>query len=831
VPLETYREKRDFGKTPEPAGGKTSSHDQPMFVIQKHAASRLHYDLRLEMDGVLRSWAVPKGPSYDTKDRHLAVEVEDHPIEYGDFEGTIPQGEYGGGTVMVWDTGTYEPIGGDATELYRKGDLKFELHGKKLHGRWVLVRMKRRPQEKKDNWLLIKERDESVRPSAEYDVTKAETDSAKTGRTMEQIAAGDDVWESRPKARGKRRPGKAAARAEAVDPSSAAGAAKGPLPPVFEPELTTKVEEAPAGEGWLHEIKLDGYRVLARIDGDDVRFYTRKGLDWTDRFKALVDPVRALGIQSAWLDGEVTVMMPDGRTSFGALQAELKRGAAANLTFHVFDAPYLDGYDLRQSPLVERKRLLGAAMGGATGRVRFLDHVLGSGEAFYQHACEYALEGSIAKKADSPYRSGRGRDWLKLKCLGREDFAVVGYTEPSNGGDGIGSLVLASRSPSGALAYAGRVGTGWNQAESRELRKRLTALGQDGPSLEVPKAEQRGVTWTRPELTVEVAFVEWTSAGIIRHASYEGVREDLLEPPKAPKPDDDTIAGVRLTHPDKMLFGGIGVMKRELATYYDKVAEHMLPHLADRPLVLVRCPEGADGPCFYQKNTETGFPDSVRHVAIRHEEGPVNYALVDSAEGLVSLVQMNVLEIHTWGSRARDVEHPDRLIFDLDPGPDVAWEAVRDGALTVKRVIEELGAAAFVKTTGGKGLHVVMPCEPSLDWQAARDVAKAIAEVVAASDPSAYTTNMRKVQRQGRIFVDYVRNTRGSTAVAAYSTRSKPQAPVSVPVRWDELKAGVRSDGYDIRSVPHRLAALGKDPWEGYDEAAADLAAVKRALP
>lgn len=816
MPLETYREKRDFGKTPEPAGTAAPEHERPMFVIQKHAASRLHYDLRLEMEGVLRSWAVPKGPSYDTKDRHLAVEVEDHPIEYGDFEGTIPKGEYGGGTVMVWDTGTYEPIGGDAAAAYRKGDLKVELRGKKLQGRWVLVRMKRRPQDRNENWLLIKERDEHVRPLAEYDVTKEELLSAKTGRTMDQIAAGEGASGDDPDNEG---------RVAVVT-----GAEKAPMPASMEPELTTKVDEAPAGEGWIHEIKLDGYRVLARIKGDEVLFFTRNGLDWTDRFSALVEPVRALGIQSGWIDGEVTVLMPDGRTSFGALQAELKRGGAANLTFHVFDAPYLNGFDLRETPLVERKRLLKEALAGAGPRIRYVEHVADHGDQFYKQACEYALEGSIAKRAYSHYRPGRVRDWLKLKCTGREDFAIIGFTEPGNGGAGIGALVLASRSPSGVLAYAGRVGTGWGQAESRSLRTRLEPLEQDGPAAEVPKAHQKGVRWTRPELDVEVAFVEWTDGGLVRHASYQGLREDLLEPPKPRKPEDDTVAGVKLTHPDKMLFGGIGVMKRELAEYYERVSEWILPHLENRPLVLVRCPEGADGQCFYQKNTETGFPASVGKVVIEHDDGPVAYATVDSTEALVALVQRSVLEIHTWGSRADDFEHPDRLIFDLDPGPDVTWDDIRTGAMLVKRVLEELGATAFTKTTGGKGLHVVTPVKPSFDWQGARDVAKAIAERIAATDPAKYTTNMRKAQRQGRIFVDYVRNTRGSTAVAAYSTRAKSQAPVSVPIRWDELRAGLRSDGYDIRSVPRRLASLPTDPWEGYAEAAVDLAKVRRAL-
>lgn len=816
MPLDTYREKRHFEVTPEPDGAQTAASDAPRFVIQKHAASRLHYDFRLEMDGVLRSWAVPKGPSLDTTEKHLAVEVEDHPIEYGTFEGVIPAGEYGGGTVMVWDFGTYTPRG-DVLQMYRDGNVKVDLHGAKLQGGFALVRMKRRPKETKDNWLLIKERDGHVRPHAEYDVRAALADSAKTGRSMEQItAAGTDEG----------------AEGDDAEPSRVAGAQTAVLPATLAPALATKVKRVPEGGEWLHEIKLDGYRALVRIDGDDIRFFTRSGIDWTKRFSALVEPVRALGIASAWIDGEVTVLSPDGSTSFGALQAELKRGGAADLTYHAFDLPFFGGYDLREVPLVSRKALLQGALAPAGSRVRYVDHVAGAGEEFFRQTCAFALEGSVAKRASSPYRSGRGRDWQKRKCVGREDFTVVGFTEPADGTPGVGALALAARSPAGVLGYVGRVGTGWTVAESATLRKRLEPLEGEGPSLAVPTAEANGVRWVRPELNVEVAFAEWTASGHVRHASYQGLREDLPDPAGANDAADspDTVAGVRLTHPDKLLFSRLGVTKRELATYYERIAEWMVPHLANRPLVIVRCPHGADGACFYQKNTETGFPASIGHVIVEHDEGPVSYALADSAEGLVALVQLGVLEIHTWGSLADDVERPDRLILDLDPGPSVAWEAVRDAALLARDVLEGLGATAFVKTTGGVGLHVVTPLARTAGWPLVRDISRMIAERLAATDPASFTTNPRKKERGGRIFVDYMRNNRGATAVAAYSTRARGQAPVSVPIRWDELRAGVRSDGYDIHSVPHRLAALGSDPWEGYSASPAEPAALARAL-
>jgi len=812
MPLDRYKEKRDFDKTPEPAGTVQSDGPALRFVIQKHAASRLHYDFRLEMEGVLRSWAVPKGPSLDTSQKRLAVEVEDHPLEYGDFEGTIPEGEYGGGTVMVWDTGTWESRG-DAVAMYRDGSMKFDLHGEKLEGGWALVRMKRRAGEHTDNWLLIKERDRFVVPLAERDVLKDSPLSAKTGRSMDEIAAqgpvhGEDDGEGD------------------ADPSTVSGAERTPLPDRIEPQLATAVDEAPEGDGWLHEIKLDGYRALCRVSDGEACFFTRSGADWSERFAALLPAASGLPVREAWLDGEVVVLRPDGTTSFGALQAELSRGRSADIVYFAFDLLYLDGYDLRGASLVERKRLLRSVLGDAQGRVRYLDHVIGHGLVFHEQACTLELEGSLSKRAGAPYRSGRGRDWRKRKCLGREEFAVIGFTD-STGGRALGALSLAARGSSGTLAYAGRVGTGFSDAEASRLRALLDPLAADGPAAPVPAADAKGVHWVRPELLVEVEFAEWTDSGVLRHASFVGLREDKPAAQigtRAPAvADAATVAGVRLTHPDKVLFEEAGFTKRELALYYEKVAEWILPHLANRPLVLVRCPHGSTGQCFYQKDASTGFPDHIRTVRVEHDEGPVHYALADDVRDLVSLAQLGVLEIHTWGALADDVERPDRLIFDLDPGPGVEWEAVIAGALTVRDRLESLGMGAFVKTTGGKGLHIVTPIVRDGDWSAARAVAKAVADAVTADSPSLYTTNPLKKHREARIFIDYIRNTRGATAVAAYSTRARDRAPVSVPVRWDELEAGVRSDGYTIASVPRRLAALGADPWEGYEDARVPL--------
>lgn len=804
MPLEEYRAKRRFERTPEPTGNADAGAPLPRFVVQKHAASRLHYDFRLEMDGVLRSWAVPKGPSLDPSQKRLAVQVEDHPLEYGDFEGTIPAGEYGGGTVMLWDHGSFEPIT-DLAEGYAKGSLKVRLSGEKLNGAFALVRLKPRAGEKQENWLLIKERDGFATPLAQGDVLDLDQ-SVATGRTMAEIAAGAHAAQE---------------TGAGEDPSALPGAVAAPFPEMIEPMLATAVDTPPEGDEWLHEIKLDGYRALCRVRGDDVRFFTRSGADWTSRFSGLVPAVRALKLGDAWLDGEVVALAPDGRSGFGALQAELKRGAAAGIVYFAFDLPYARGFDLRPSALQDRKRLLATLVESATGRVRYLEHVVGAGAAFHRQTCAFALEGAVSKRATSAYRSGRSRDWRKHKCRLRQEFVVVGYTLPTAGGAGIGALALAAKGPSGTLAYVGRVGTGLTAREAASLRRRLDALASDVPMVpDVPAREARGVRWAMPRIVVEVEFAEWTAAGLLRQASFVGVRED--------KPADEVrvergargpllVAGVTLTHPDKVLFEAIGVTKRDLARYYERVAEHLMPHLLGRPLVVVRCPDGTSQACFYQKEASQGFPAGMARVPVQHEDGIVNYAVARDMADVIGLVQLGVLEIHTWGARADDVERPDRIVIDLDPGPGVAWRAVSDAAILIRDGLEGIGLAAFAKTTGGKGLHIVTPIVRDGDWDAVKEVARTFCEAVAAADPGRFTTNPLKSHRQDRVFIDYVRNSRGATAVAAYSSRAKPGATVSVPVRWDEIAAGVRSDAYTIKSVPRRVAALKEDPWSDYE--------------
>jgi len=603
------------------------------------------------------------------------------------------------------------------------------------------------------------------------------------------------------------------------------------MPETLEPMLATAVVEPPAGEEWLHEIKLDGYRALCRVRAGEVSFFTRSGIDWTERFAALVPAVEALSLPDGWLDGEVVSLADDGRSSFGALQAELKRGAAADIDFLVFDLPYYDRCDLRESPLGARKALLERVLAGSRGRVRYVEHVRGSGAEFHRQTCAFALEGAVSKRASSRYRSQRSRDWRKHKCRERQEFVVAGWTEPSAGGSGIGALALATRGPSGGLAYAGRVGTGWGATEARELRRRLEPLAADVPPLDaVPVAEARGVRWVRPEIVIEAEFAEWTGSGHVRHASFLGIRDDkpassvVREDPenaggRETSADNATVRGVRLTHPDKVLFADVGVTKRELARYYDRIAEHLMPHLLGRPIVMVRCPHGAEKACFYQKEASAGFPAGLRTVPVQHEDGVVNYALADSVEDVIGLVQLGVLEIHTWGSLADDVETPDRIVVDLDPGPDVEWKTVTEAALLIRDGLEGLGLAAFAKTTGSKGLHVVTPIVREGDWGVVKEFSRTFCEAIAATDPAHFTTYQLKARRQGRVFIDYVRNSRGATAVAAYSSRAKAGGTVSVPVRWDEVEAGVRSDRYTIESVPRRLAALDADPWAGYEAA------------
>jgi bifunctional non-homologous end joining protein LigD len=848
--LVRYRAMRDFKKTAEPRGGRPTPSGNS-FVVQKHAARRLHYDFRLELDGTLKSWAVTRGPSFDPADKRLAVHVEDHPIDYAGFEGVIPSGEYGGGTVMVWDRGTWEPLE-DPRAGYKSGKLKFTLHGEKLKGGWALVRMGGRArEERRDNWLLIKERDDEARPGRGDATLEREDKSVTTGRSMEQIAASADrVWtrEGEGPAPAKPPP-KTAQRAAAAKRKKKRGDAG--LPDFVPPELPTLVDRPPEGPEWLHEIKLDGYRVLWRIAGGKNRFLTRTGQDWTARFPELAK--LRLEADTALVDGEIVATDGRGSSSFEALQEALSANRTADLKFCAFDLLHLDGEDLQARSLDARKARLQALLRAspASDRIAFSAHIEGRGQDVFAKACEMSLEGIVSKRRDAPYRPGRGEDWLKTKCSARQELVLGGFTEHSKVPGSVGALLIGYYED-GQFLYAGKVGTGFDADTRKQLRRDLNKLvRKDMPFRAVPAAARRGARWVEPRLVAEIAYSNWTRDGVLRHPSFQGLRMD--KPAKsitrdrakpiakaagkaAPKPaarsakgGTDEVAGVRLTHPDRVLYGAEGLTKHDLAEYYLAVADAMLPHLAGRPLSLVRCPEGADGECFYQKHPGPSAPRALRRIDIREGSGAHEYVVVDDAAGLVSLVQMGVLEIHPWGSREKHLEKPDRIIFDFDPAPDVGWPRVIEAAAEMRERLKALGLESFLKTTGGKGLHVVAPIAPRHEWPEAKAFTKAVAMAMERDTKGAYTTVMSKSERRGKIFIDYLRNDRGSTAIAPYSTRARAGAPVAMPIPWTALKPSLNPSEFTVLAVPKRLKAQRSDPWADIDKLRQGITAKARA--
>ncbi|MGL6213489.1 DNA ligase D [Billgrantia desiderata] len=832
--LEEYRRKRDFERTREPAGGADKeSVTGNLYVMHKHAASHDHFDLRLEQDGVLRSWALPKGPSLEPGEKRLAVAVEDHPLEYGEFEGVIPENSYGGGTVMLWDRGTWQLKGKPKPDR-----IDIELDGERLKGSWTLTRMSGKRQDKHGrNWLMIKRHDDQSRMDASLTVDLDE--SIVSGRSMGEIADDrDDTW--------------GADTPEVPDPGDLDGARKARLPKELKPQLATLAREVPTQGEWIHEIKLDGYRLLARIEKGDVRLITRNGKDWTQRFAGIARALEALPVDSALLDGEVVAMGKDGISRFGELQEALSSGRTSALVYQLFDLPYLAGYDLAGVPLLQRKRTLAALLEAAgiqsgTGTIRYSDHLDAQGEAFHARACQMGLEGIICKRADSRYQQKRSRDWLKVKCVSHEEFVVGGYTEPGGSRSGFGSLLMGAYGKQG-LIYAGRVGTGF----SHRLLERLSATLQE---LEVKRSpfhgsvpDSRAVHWVRPELVIEVEFTERTRDGRLRHPAFRGLREDRNpeeirmtptkemaaegtstqdqtpnKPAARKRKDETSLLGVRLTSPDRVLFPEQGLTKLDLARFYEQIHEWVLPHLARRPLSLVRCPQGRNDECFFQKHPRSAIPDSVPRIDVPEKKGRAEYVYVESAADLIGLVQAGALEIHPWGSRIDHLEQPDGLVFDLDPDEGIAWQEILRVAGTLRERLESLGLTPVLRTTGGKGLHLVVPIEPSAEWDRAKAFAKGVAEAHAKDDPQRLTTNMSKAKREGRIFIDYLRNGRGATAVASYTVRARQNAPVAVPIRWDELNVALRADRYNVQNLRRRLAALREDPWAGFSEAARPL--------
>ena len=850
--LQRYWQKRDFSRTPEPRGKEARTGGPLRYVIQKHAARRLHYDFRLELDGTLKSWAVPKGPSLDPDEKRLAVQVEDHPLDYGDFEGVIPERQYGAGAVLLWDRGVWIPQG-DPAAGYRRGRLTFRLEGDKLSGLWKLVRMHGRAksdedsgEDGKDNWLLIKLDDDSARQGKDAEITETHPESVASGRGIDEVASRRDrVWTSHKVAQ------QATASRRSPDAgrqlSKLPGAHKAVLPDQLSPQLASLTDRPPQGEDWLAEVKYDGYRMLCRIDDGQVRIFTRNGHDWTARLPRQAEAAAALPLKQAWLDGELVAAGGEAGHSFQLLQQAFDGTADAPLAFYLFDLPYLDGHDLGGVPLTERKRLLAALLADLPpdSPLRYSDHIQGGVDTVFEHACLHGLEGVIVKRADGGYRPGRGRDWLKLKCQRRQEFVIGGYSEPAGSRHGFGALLLGYYDGQGAFRYAGRVGTGFDDKTLTSLAAWLKQHERAKPAYAEPPTgrEARDVHWVEPKRVVEVRFAEWTQEGVLRQAAFLGLRPDKAArevvreaavSARVPAEADTstprrkatrqprrangtvTLAGVTLTHPDKVLFPDIGLTKLDLARYYEQVADWVLPHLADRPLTLVRCPEGSEHPCFFQKHLKENIPDAIEQVEVPEDKGTATYMMINSRAALIGMVQMGVLELHTWGARADKLDKPDRLIFDLDPDPELDWPQVVQGVLLTRALLEEIGLTSFLKNTGGKGLHVVVPLHRRAGWDEAKAFSHALARHLAQTFPQLFTAQMAKAKRGGKIFIDYLRNAQGATAVAAYSTRARQGATVSTPLAWEELEQGVRANSFTVRNLAARLDRLGADPWAGY---------------
>jgi bifunctional non-homologous end joining protein LigD len=844
--LEEYRRKRRFDQTPEPPGEVKPGTSNLLYVIQKHAASHLHYDLRLEMEGVLKSWAVPKGPSLNPTEKRLAVQVEDHPIEYGRFEGIIPKGQYGSGTVMVWDSGTWEPSG-DSRKGLSEGRLKFIIHGKKLKGAWFLVRTRFKGEGK--NWLLIKEKDGYAQKGIS-DLLLNESLSAATERTMEEIASeADRVWntegpavEANPSVR------------PPLDPwgnlSALPGVRPGSFPEKMTPQMAVLVKQPPPGDGWAHEIKYDGYRIMAFRNEKGIRLLSRNGKEWTYRFPSIVESLKTLSTTPFVLDGEVVVMAEDGTTDFQALQNALKGKPGGRMVYYAFDLPFLGNFDLSRTPLLERKKVLAELLSRIPkmASIRFSDHIIGQGKSVYEMACQQGVEGIVSKRMDSPYRQQRSNDWLKIKCLNRQEFVVVGFSQPSGTRNGFGALLLGYYTPSRKLIYAGRVGTGFTRETLHFLYGELEKIKNPTSPLSDPLKgqEAKGVTWVYPKLVAEVEYRAWTEEGILRQPSFKGMREDkdprevIRETPvKAHKKISNDrqeepgevskgmiekipsrnkavmITGVRVTHPNKILYSEQGITKADLVRYYEQISDWILPHIVYRPLTIVRCPSGREE-CFYQKNLTEELPPFLKGVVVPGKDEAQTYIMIEDLPGLIALVQIGVLEIHPWPSRSGHLEYPDRMIFDMDPDPGVSPGDLVEGCLLLRNLLQALGLRSFLKTTGGKGFHLVVPLLPENHWQEVKEFAKAVAESLVKSYPRLFVATMSKTKRKDKIYVDYLRNHWEATAVAPYSTRARAGAPISTPLSWQELSDHLKPDDFTIENLPRRLASLPEDPWDDF---------------
>ncbi len=853
--LASYRSKRDFQRTPEPAAGGRRSKAR-RFVVQKHDASRLHYDFRLEIGGTLKSWAVPKGPSLDPKVKRMAVQVEDHPISYGSFEGNIPEKQYGAGNVIVWDRGTWLPVGDPVAGL-RSGKLKFELQGEKLKGHWTLVRMHGKGDERQPPWLLIKEKDEEVRSAADYDVLEALPDSVITGQPLPA------KLKTVARAAGKTAAGKKASTQTAKE-KLPAGAVKAALPDQLVPELATLVSSVPEhntpGE-WLYEIKFDGYRLLSRIDGKSVQCFTRNGHDWSAKMPALVQALAALGLRSGWVDGEIVVQSPEGVPDFGALQNAFDKASTAQIIYYVFDLPFYNGHDLRQLPLVERRDILRRLVKAADQpHLKFSETFENGGEDLLATARQLGLEGVIGKRATSTYVSRRSTDWIKVKTQLRQEFVIGGYTDPKGSRTGLGALLLGVYDARGKLNYVGNVGTGFDEKTLRDILKHLKPLKRDTPAFDAPASSVKG-HWVEPKLLAEVVFAQWTHTGSIRHSVFQGLRTDKdarkvvresatpvekimktrssrrsasasSAAPAAKKtaapPAVDT-GKMRITHAERVIDSSTGLTKLALVEHYVRVAPLILPHLKARPVALVRAPGGIDGELFFQKHAEATSIPGIKLLDPSLDPGHGPLLEVASAQALLAAAQLNVMEFHTWNATRRNIGKPDRMTFDLDPGEGVSWRQVQESAQLVRAFLQELGLPCFLKTSGGKGLHLVVPLKPLRYWDTVKDFSQAIVQHLSAVIPERFVAKSGPRNRVGKIFPDYLRNGFGATTVCAWSVRARPGMGVSVPVAWEELEDLTSAAHWHAGNIGERLAT-GNTPWAAYEASRTSLAAAMKAM-
>ena len=846
--LDDYNRMRDFSATSEPAakrsGKKTAKDHALQFCIQKHDASRLHYDFRLELDGALKSWAVPKGPSLDPKVKRLAVHVEDHPIDYATFEGSIPEGHYGAGDVIVWDRGVWIPQE-DPAKAYAKGKLKFELQGEKLGGLWNLVRT--HMPGKQEQWFLIKHQDSAAKPESDYDVVAAEPDSVLSDRTIVPKKA---------KTAAKPKPVKKPARKVAAKQRSAqlTGAHKARLPDQLKPELATLVEKAPPGE-WSYEIKFDGYRIMARIDHDEVKLFTRNGHDWTHKLPKQAEALAALGLESAWLDGEMVVANEQGVPDFQALQNAFESNRSGNILYYLFDMPYLNGVDLREVPVEERRVALATVLKPNKDPLLRFSYAFGEEpEALLNSACQMQMEGLIGKRLGSPYVSRRSSDWIKLKCKHRQEFVVVGFTDPKGARNAFGALLLGLHDrDSGELRYAGKVGTGFNETTLKHIYEQLKPLQVKKPAVVNPPTgfDAKGVHWLKPVLLAEVAFAEMTKDGSVRHAVFHGLRDDkpaediTEERPKAvkavkavkaqtsrksaadkpatatkkktakaaPAPSQVGLGDgkVRITHPDRVIDASSGTTKVQLAEYYASVAEWILPELKDRPVALVRAPDGIAGELFFQKNAERLAIPGITTLDKDVTGQPV--MIINNAEALIGAVQMSTVELHTWNATTENLDKPDRFVLDLDPDPALPWKSMVEATQLTLSVLDELGLKAFLKTSGGKGIHLVVPLTRKHGWDEVKDFSHAIVSHMAKLLPERFSAVSGPKNRVGRIFIDYLRNGLGATTICAYAARTREGLPVSVPIFREEVAELKGGNQWNIHNVQERLAEVGDEPW------------------